>query len=105
MGITDFAAKSLGDVVFVDLPEKGLEIEQGEVMGAVESVKSASDILAPVSGTVVGVNDALADTPGLLNRDPMGEAWLAKLEGVKMEDLNSLLSYDEYQKLTSEEKE
>jgi glycine cleavage system H protein len=103
MGITDFAAKSLGDIVFVDLPERGLEIEQGQVMGAVESVKSASDILAPVSGTVIDTNDTLADTPGLLNKDPTGEAWLAKLEGVKVDDMDSLLSLEEYQKLTEEE--
>ena len=81
IGITTYAAKNLGDVVYVELPSHGLQATQGDAIGAVESVKSASDILTPVSGTIVGVNEALEESPGLINKDPEGEGgWIARIE-------------------------
>jgi glycine cleavage system H protein len=79
-GITDFAQSALGDIVFVDLPEIGDEFEKGDSFGSVESVKAASDVYAPVSGTVVEINEKLADEPGLVNSEAEGEAWFIKLE-------------------------
>ena len=81
IGITTYAAKNLGDVVYVELPSHGLQATQGDAIGAVESVKSASDILTPISGTIVGVNEALEESPGLINKDPEGEGgWIARIE-------------------------
>ena len=79
IGISDFAQKELGNVVYVDMPEEGDEVEAGEDFGAVESVKAASDLIAPVSGTVVEVNEALVDNPRLLNEDALGN-WIIKVE-------------------------
>jgi glycine cleavage system H protein len=78
-GITDFAQDSLGDIVFVDLPETGSELRAGEACGEVESTKSVSDIYAPVSGTVVARNDDLLDTPESINTDPYGAGWLLEV--------------------------
>ena len=80
IGITDYAQDSLGDVVFVQLPTVGDSFAAGDTIGEVESTKSVSDIYAPVSGSVVAVNDALADAPQLLNDDPYGEGWICELE-------------------------
>jgi glycine cleavage system H protein len=80
VGITDYAQDALGDVVFVQLPEIGREVEAGTTMGEVESTKSVSDLYAPVTGRVVEVNGALADSPGLLNEDPYGTGWLIVIE-------------------------
>lgn len=79
IGISEFAQKELGNVVYVDMPEEGDEVEAGEDFGAVESVKAASDLIAPVSGTVVEVNEALVDNPRLLNEDALGN-WIIKVE-------------------------
>lgn len=79
MGITAYAAESLGDVVFVELPAVDSAVAAGDVFGAVESVKSASDLLSPVAGRVVQVNEALNDRPGLVNRSPEVDGWIAKL--------------------------
>jgi glycine cleavage system H protein len=79
VGITDFAQSSLGDVVYVQLPEVGAEVTAGESFGEVESTKSVSDLYAPVSATVVAVNDALEGDPALINSDPYGEGWLLEL--------------------------
>jgi len=81
VGITDFAQSSLGDVVYVQLPEVGAEVTAGESFGEVESTKSVSDLYAPVSATVVAVNDALEGDPALINSDPYGEVWLLELRG------------------------
>jgi len=99
VSITDYAQKSLGDVVFVELPEKGATIEQGEPVGAVESVKAASDIFAPVSGNVVGINEELGGQPSLLNKSPEDEGWLFKLQVTKPEELEGLMSEDGYKEL------
>jgi glycine cleavage system H protein len=82
VGITDHAQNALGDVVFVDLPEAGREVTEGEAIAVVESVKAASDVYAPVAGRVVEANAALAENPALVNSSPTGEGWFFKLEGV-----------------------
>ncbi len=79
-GITDFAQAALGDVVYVDLPEVGDDVEKGESYGSVESVKAASDVYAPVSGTVVEINEALADVPGTINSGAETDGWFIKIE-------------------------
>ncbi|KAF8271392.1 glycine cleavage H-protein [Lactarius quietus] len=96
VSITDYAQKSLGDVVFVELPEKGATVEQGEPVGAVESVKAASDIYAPVSGDVVRINEELGDQPSLLNKSPEDQGWLFKLQVSKPKELDGLLSEEAY---------
>jgi glycine cleavage system H protein len=79
VGITDYAQQALGDVVFVELPDVGRTLEQGETFGAVESVKAASDLYAPVSGEVLEVNEVLLDVPETVNNDPYGAGWMIKL--------------------------
>ncbi|MBX9729829.1 MAG: glycine cleavage system protein H [Sphingomonas sp. 28-62-20] len=79
VGITDYAQEQLGDIVFVDVPEEGKELTKGDEAAVVESVKAASDVYSPVSGTVIEGNAALADTPGLVNEDPEGDGWFFKL--------------------------
>jgi glycine cleavage system H protein len=80
VGITDHAQNALGDVVFVDLPEAGRAVEAGEAVAVVESVKAASDVYAPIAGTVVEVNEALRDNPALINSAPTGEGWFFRIE-------------------------
>ena len=87
VGITGHASEQLGDVVFVDLPEPDTEVTKDEEVAVIESVKAASDILAPVDGTIVEVNEALADNPGMVNEDPLGKGWFFKM---KLEDLSVL---------------
>jgi glycine cleavage system H protein len=96
IGITSFAADELGDIVFVELPEVGVTLSQFATFGVVESVKAVSDLYAPVSGEVVEVNDALRDAPELLNADPFGEGWIARLEIADRSELDSLLDADGY---------
>ncbi|OYX40074.1 glycine cleavage system H protein [Sphingomonas sp. 32-62-10] len=79
VGITNYAQEQLGDIVFVDVPEEGKEVTKGDEAAVVESVKAASDVYSPVSGTVIEGNSALDDTPGLVNEDPEGDGWLFKL--------------------------
>jgi len=80
VGITDFAQAQLGDVVFLDLPKAGRKVSRGEAFGVIESVKAASDLFAPVTGTVAAVNDKLSSNPELVNSDPYGEGWIMKVE-------------------------
>lgn len=87
VGITEHASEQLGDVVFVDLPEAGRSVSTGDEVVVIESVKAASDILAPLEGEIVEVNDALADTPALVNEDPLGKGWFFKM---KVADLSAL---------------
>ncbi|GIW27758.1 MAG: glycine cleavage system H protein [Meiothermus sp.] len=96
VGITDFAQDALGDVVFVDLPQVGKAVEAGSAVAVVESVKTASDIYAPVAGEILEVNSALSDKPELINQSPYGEGWLFKMK-INPADLNGLLSAAEYQ--------
>jgi len=103
VGISDFAQGSLGDVVFVETPEVGREVRAGEAVAVVESVKTASDIYAPVSGKVVEVNEALADEPELVNGDPYGAGWIFKLEPSGPAEFDALLGPDDYTKVIEEE--
>jgi len=98
VGITDFAQKQLGDVVYVELPEVGSSLESHQSLGVVESVKAVSDIYAPVSGEVLEVNEALNDTPETLNEDPHGEGWIIKLKIKDPSQLEKLMSVSEYEK-------
>jgi glycine cleavage system H protein len=99
VGITDYAQDQLGDIVFVTLPEPGTVVEAGRPLGEVESTKSVSEIYAPVSGTVSARNDALADTPDLINSDPYGQGWLLEIEPSGDEDLAELLDAAAYEEL------
>ena len=103
VGITFYAQQALGDIVYVELPKVGTRVEQGKTLGSVESVKAVSDIYAPVSGEVIEVNQALVETPELLNRDPHGAAWLAKIRLSSPEELDNLLDAEQYQALVAEE--
>ena len=94
VGISDFAQDELGDVVFVELPDEGESFDRGSSFGVVESIKAVSDLYAPVSGTVVDTNDALQDTPELINEDPFGDGWLITLDPEG--ELDQLLTADEY---------
>jgi glycine cleavage system H protein len=100
IGITDFAQDQLGDVVFVDLPEPGSEIEQGRSFGEVESTKSVSDLYAPITGTVEERNDTLDDRPELINDDPYGEGWLVVVRANDPSQVGELLDAAGYRTLT-----
>ncbi len=101
VGITDFAQSQLGDVVFVELPEVGASFEQGEDAAVVESVKAASEIIAPVSGEIVEVNTALEDEPTGVNFDPMGNGWFMKIKLSKAAELDELMDEDAYKALVA----
>ena len=96
IGITDYAQDSLGDVVFVQLPAIGESFSAGDTIGEVESTKSVSDIYAPVAGSVIAVNDALADSPQLLNEDPYGEGWMIELELTDASQVDGMLDAAAY---------
>ncbi len=96
VGITFFAQKELGDVVFVDLPQVGARVAAGDGFAVVESVKAVSDIYAPVSGTVVEVNQQLIDQPELINQDPYGQGWIAVVEMSDPAEVGRLLTADQY---------
>ncbi|OMJ15252.1 Glycine cleavage system H protein [Smittium culicis] len=103
VGITDHAQSALGDVVYVELPEVGLEVEVEGQVGAVESVKAASDLYSPVSGTIVEANSALADKPKLINKSPETDAWLFKIKLNDETELDTLLDAAKYNELIGEE--
>jgi glycine cleavage system H protein len=96
IGITSFAADELGDIVFVELPEVGASLSQFATFGVVESVKAVSDLYAPVSGEVTDVNKALRDAPELLNSDPFGKGWIAKVELADATEVDSLMDATAY---------
>lgn len=98
VGITDFAQKQLGDVVFVELPDVGAELGFHQSLGVVESVKAVSDIYSPISGEVTGVNESLNDSPELINEDPHGEGWIIRLKIKDASEQEKLMSVDEYEK-------
>ena len=102
IGVTDFAAGQLGDVVFVDLPAAGKKVEQFATFGVVESVKAVSDLYAPVSGEVAEVNADLASQPELVNSDPFGGGWMIKVKVADPAQVAGLLDADAYAKLTAE---
>jgi len=101
VGVTDFAQKELGDIVYVDVDTEGETIEKEEVFGSVEAVKTVSDLMMPVSGEIVALNDALEDEPELVNTDPYGDGWMIKVFVSDFTELESLLSADQYKKLIS----
>lgn len=102
IGVSVYAAKNLGDVVFVELPAIDLEVAAGDSMGAVESVKSASDILTPVSGKIIEANNVLQEKPGTINKSPEGEGWIARIQVKDAGELETLMSMDDYGKFTAE---
>lgn len=103
IGISDHAQDALGDVVFVELPEEGDVLGAGDEAGVVESVKAASDIYAPIAGRVAAINNELEDSPETVNDSPFGEGWFYKLTPENSDDMNSLLSAGDYQKICEEE--
>lgn len=100
VGITEHAQAALGDLVYVELPEDGQELESGAEMAVVESVKAASDVYAPMSGTVVAINEELADDPAKINADPYGDGWIARIQ--PGDDTVDTMSPDEYQSFLDE---
>ena len=105
IGITDYAQEQLGDVVFVELPEPDTQLTKDEPFGVVESVKAVSDIYAPVSGIVKEINTELPNTPETLNEDPYGDAWLVQVEMSDLEELDDLMTAEEYEQFVEEEQE
>lgn len=104
IGITDYAQKELGDVVFVELPKPGDQVAASESFGTVESVKAVSEIYAPVSGEVTAVNNKLQNTPELVNSDPHGEAWMVKVQFSDRRQLDKLMSAEDYETYIQQEK-
>jgi len=98
VGITDYAQESLGEIVFVELPEEEDQVEAGEEFSAIESVKAASDVLSPITGIIVLINDDLEDSPELINEDPY-ENWIVKVELEDKTELNKLLNAEEYKEI------
>jgi glycine cleavage system H protein len=96
VGITEHAQDALGDIVFVELPDVEREVEQGEAVAVVESVKAANDVYAPVSGRITEVNQAVVDEPALVNREPDGEGWFFKIELADMDQYDALMDEGEY---------
>ncbi|HLK50758.1 MAG TPA: glycine cleavage system protein GcvH [Bryobacteraceae bacterium] len=104
VGITDHAQQELGDIVYVDLPKPGTRVTRGGTLGSVESVKAVSDVYAPVSGEVTGINPMLAEAPEKLNADPHGEAWLVKIKVSTPAEVESLMSAADYETYIGAEK-
>ena len=102
IGITKHATEMLGDIVFVELPEKGSTVEKDGTAGVVESTKAASDVFTPVSGEVIDINQAIVDDPSIINSDPEGNAWFFKLKIKDQSEMNSLMSADDYAKFAKE---
>ncbi|MGH9875905.1 MAG: glycine cleavage system protein GcvH [Pyrinomonadaceae bacterium] len=105
VGITDYAQDSLGDVVYVELPKVGDDFAANESFGSVESVKAVSEVFSPVSGEIVGTNEALADTPEKVNQDPYGEGWMIRVQMSNPGEVDSMLTAAEYEDFTKAEKE
>lgn len=105
VGITEYAQQELGEIVYVELPEAGEKIVKDDPFGAVESVKAVSDIYAPVSGTVLDINDTLPESPETINEDPYGDGWIIKVEMTDMDDLKELMNADEYAEYVESQKE
>lgn len=99
VGITQHAADALGELVFVELPEAGTEVSKGDEIVVIESVKAASDIMAPLDGEITEVNSALADTPTLVNEDPLGAAWFFKMKLKDPSEMDALMDEDAYKNL------
>ena len=103
VGISDYAQGALGDVVYVELPEIDVIVEAGEEAGVVESVKAASDIYAPIGGTIIAINNVLEDAPETVNHDPYGDGWFYRLAPTDVADLDQLLDADAYAQVCEED--
>ncbi|WP_102344978.1 glycine cleavage system protein GcvH [Bacillus sp. Marseille-P3661] len=103
IGITEFAQSELGDIVFVELPEVGAELKANESFGSVESVKTVSELYAPISGKVVEINSALEDSPELVNESPYDKAWMIVMEPSDVSELDQLLTADQYEEMIKED--
>ena len=102
IGITKHAAELLGDIVFVELPEKGLNVEKDKTAGVVESTKAASDVYTPISGEVVDINQSIVDDPSKINSDPESSAWFFKLKIKDKSEIDTLMNREEYEKFSKE---
>ncbi len=103
IGITDYAQKELGDVVFVELPQVGTQLEIGDELGNIESVKAVSELFAPVGGEVIEVNEALADKPELVNTDPYGDGWMIRIRVADASEADELMNAEEYEEYVQTE--
>lgn len=103
IGITDYAQKELGDVVFVELPQVGSHLDAADELGSIESVKAVSELFAPVSGEVVEVNEALADNPALVNTDPFGDGWMIRVKVSDPTEVDELMTAEEYDEYVEKE--
>ena len=103
IGITDYAQKELGDVVFVELPQVGTELELGDEFGSIESVKAVSELFSPVSGEVIEVNEALTEKPELVNTDPYGDGWMMKMRLSTPEEVDEMMTAEEYEEYIEKE--
>jgi len=101
IGITDYAQSQLGDIVYLDLPAPGTQVEQSRKIGEIESVKAVSDLFTPVSGKVLEINQTAIDEPQVVNQDPYGAGWLVRLELSKPSELDALMNSDEYDELVA----
>jgi glycine cleavage system H protein len=103
IGITDYAQKELGDVVFVELPQVGSQLEMGDELGSIESVKAVSELFSPVTGEVIEVNEALAEKPELVNTDPYGDGWMVKVRLGAADEADELMNAEEYDEYIEKE--
>jgi glycine cleavage system H protein len=103
IGITDHAQHQLGDLVFVELPDMGLSVDQGDELSVVESVKTAADVYAPISGEVVEINKQLETRPELINEDPYGDGWICRIKPADLDELEGLMDADAYRESIAEE--
>lgn len=101
VGITEHAAEQLGELVFVELPEPGTEVKRGDEVVVIESVKAASDIMAPIDGEITAINEALPDNPALVNEDPLGDGWFFRMKPADMGELDEFMDEDEYKDFIS----
>jgi len=105
LGVTDYAQESLGDIVYIELPEVGAEVSAGTSYAEIESVKAVSDVFAPVSGTVIEANDEVVDAPELINESPYEDGWLIKVKLTDPGEADELLSAEEYEEMLAEQEE
>ncbi len=103
IGITDYAQDSLGDIVYIDLPETDIEVDSNTELTEIESTKATSAVIAPISGTVIEINEKLADSPEIINEDPYGKGWIAIIEMSNPSEIDDLMDADEYEAYIEEE--
>jgi len=103
IGITEYAQKELGDVVFVELPQVGAQLDMGDELGSIESVKAVSELFSPVTGEVVEINEALSDKPELVNTDPYGDGWMVRIKLATPDEADELMSAEEYEEYVEKE--